>query len=151
MSWKPRQFPLAIDRLLGRCVETPNGCWQYTGPTDRKGYVRLRRGDRQPGKVFGHRLTWEFFRGPIPDGLSFDHLCENTSCVNPWHGDLVPILVNIRRATRGTAVANRAKTHCPQGHAYTPDNLVASGRGRVCRACRNETNKRYRLRKKAAA
>jgi hypothetical protein len=31
----------------------------------------------------------------------------------------------------------RGKTHCPRGHAYTPENTItgAPGQGRKCRAC----------------
>ena len=36
------------------------------------------------------------------------------------------------------AAQQRAKTHCPQGHAYTPENTVYNNRGfRQCRACKN--------------
>jgi len=139
----------AIDRLLKRVVvDDESGCWVYQGQRC-AGYARLR--DDSGRKVFGHRLAWEHFRGPIPDGLTFDHLCENRPCVNPGHGELVSLLENVQRATKGMGVANRAKTHCPQGHPYTVGNLVASAPGRVCRECRNETNRRYRQRKAAQA
>lgn len=146
--WASRTYPPAIDRILARCEEH-DGCWVYQGPTDRKGYVRLR--ENGGGKVFGHRATYEFFIGAIPDGMTFDHLCENTSCVNPWHGDLVPSLVNIRRASRGMAATNRNKTACPKGHPLTGDNLVPSAPGRICRECRKETNRRYRARRAGKA
>lgn len=143
------RFPAALERLLSRCVEVAD-CWIYTWPTDNKGYSRL-RGDEK-AKVFGHRFAWRELRGEIPDGLTYDHLCQNPPCVNPWHGDLVPDLVNIRRATRGMGYVNRSKTHCPASHPLIEGNLVASIPGRrICRICRNETNRRYRARKKAVA
>jgi hypothetical protein len=39
------------------------------------------------------------------------------------------------------------KTHCPQGHPYSGDNLyIQPGSGsRMCKACRYESAKRYRL------
>lgn len=138
-----RTFPSPIDRLLSKCVEV-DGCWHYTGRTERKGYARIRgEGGR---KMYGHRIAYEFFVGEIPEGLSYDHLCENTSCPNPWHGELVPIGVNIRRASRGMGAVNRQKTHCPKGHPLEGDNLVRSAPGRICRTCRNEANRRYRAR-----
>ncbi|HHX48340.1 MAG TPA: hypothetical protein GX718_13405 [Brevibacterium sp.] len=132
-----------------RCIETESGCWEYQGSLT-NGYARL-RGDGGRRKVFGHRLAWESLRGPIPEELTYDHLCQNRACVNPWHGELVPMLTNIRRATRGMAHLNRHKQACPQGHPLESDNLVRSAKGRICRTCRNETNKRYRSRKKMEA
>jgi hypothetical protein len=41
-----------------------------------------------------------------------------------------------RRPQRGPA---RERTHCPQGHEYTPENTYVSARGwRYCRACNRE-------------
>lgn len=49
-----------------------------------------------------------------------------------------------RQADRTTgrpnaAALNRAKTHCPQGHPYSGDNLYVhpDGRHRACRTCRS--------------
>lgn len=140
----------AIERLLSRCVEI-DGCWVYQGPLDHKGYSRLRaEGGR---KAFGHRVTWEFFFGPIPAGLTFDHLCRRKACVNPWHGDLVPSLVNSLRSPANIGALNAAKSHCPAGHPLSGDNLrfASNGRGRVCRTCRAESSRSYRLRLKASA
>lgn len=149
------RYPSPIDRLLARSVEDDD-CWTYTGPTNASGYSRLRVGDGR--KAFGHRVSYEFFIGPIPDGLTFDHLCRNTSCVNPWHGDLVPLEINSLRQIAGTGFENRNKTHCPIGHPLSGENLrFASGNaegapnGRVCRTCRAESCRRYRMKHQQVA
>lgn len=36
--------------------------------------------------------------GEIPGGLTIDHLCANTLCVNPWHMEVVTRRVNTLRA-----------------------------------------------------
>jgi len=144
-----RLYLRPVDRLLERCIDD-NGCWLYQGATDHAGYVRTRvRGSKR----FGHRITWEHFVGPWPDGLTFDHLCRRKNCLNPWHGDPVPSLVNSRRSPDNIAVRNAAKTHCPQGHPLSGDNLrfASQGSGRVCRTCRAESSRTYRLRKKESA
>lgn len=44
--------------------------------------------------------------------------------------------------------ANRAKTHCPQGHPYDDENTYTTERGtRACRACRRVAGQRSKLAK----
>lgn len=39
------------------------------------------------------------------------------------------------------------KTHCPQSHPYSGENLIINSKGRrECRVCKNESNRRYRER-----
>lgn len=81
-----------------------------------------------------HRWAYEQMIGPIPDGLHLDHLCRNTKCVNPWHLDPVTPKVNAERGERPM------RTHCPQGHPYSGENLYryTDKRGytrRYCRTC----------------
>lgn len=60
----------------------PNGCWIWTGSKLPKGYGRARfRGIHKAT----HRLSWECFHGPIPNGLCVCHSCHTPSCVNPDH------------------------------------------------------------------
>ena len=40
------------------------------------------------------------------------------------------------------------KTHCPQGHEYTPDNIYRRGKWRHCKTC---VKARVAARRKAAA
>lgn len=88
--------------------------------------------------VQAHRAAWEEQIGPIPEALVLDHLCRVKNCVNVLHLEPVTSAENTRRGdagkVRGAQMA--AKTHCPQGHEYTPNNLRASKEGwRLCKAC----------------
>ena len=115
-----------LDRLLARCVD--RGCWLFTGGVDGQGYPQVKAGKRV---LIGHRLTYEEFIGPIPDGLTLDHLCEVKRCVNPWHMDPVPRGVNTNRFSGSNAL----KTHCRRNHEYTEENTYRSGGKRRCRTC----------------
>lgn len=79
---------------LRRYVQDENGCWNYTGSINRRGYGQIRQ-------TTAHRFFWTELRGPIPAGLHIDHLCCNTRCVNPEHLEPVfPEENNIRAALR---------------------------------------------------
>lgn len=117
-----------LDRFFRRVTQTEDGCWQWTGALT-KGYGRFQAPDRQ---VVAHRWLYEQMVGPIPEGLTLDHLCNNTACVNVLeHLDPVPIKVNVRRGPRH----NTNKTHCPRGHAYDDVNTRHYRGRRYCRAC----------------
>lgn len=90
--------------------------------------------------IRAHRYAYTLAYGPIPDGLVIDHVrasgCVSTLCVAPLHLEAVTHAENIRRGETGARLA--AKTHCPQGHPYSGDNLyIRPGGGRVCRECKN--------------
>jgi hypothetical protein len=94
--------------------------------------------------VYAHRLLYERHVGPIPAGLSPDHLCQNPACCNPDHLEPVTHAENLRRTrTRRSA--------CRNGHPRTPDNIYIAPDGEwQCRDC-NRARKRTRLQQEAAA
>ncbi|WP_327421883.1 HNH endonuclease [Streptomyces sp. NBC_01230] len=73
-------------------------CWVWTGATNDQGYGHLHIGGKGGSKLGAHRVSYELSVGPIPDGLEIDHLCRNTSCVNPQHLEPVTTQENNRRA-----------------------------------------------------
>lgn len=117
----------------------PNGCWLWTAARQSSnGYGRF--GISRGIVRFAHRVVWEMERGPIPDGYEIDHLCRNTSCVNPDHLEPVPPRTNKRRSLSWAGI-NARKTHCPKGHEYTAANTVVSKRGeRSCRRCSTDAS-----------
>jgi hypothetical protein len=131
-----------------------NGCWEWTGARSSGGYgsVGLWDGRRVIGKK-AHRLAFESFRGAILPGLTIDHLCRFTSCVNPMHLDAVPHRVNILRG-QGIAARNLAKTHCVRGHARWRSRLNRRGRyvQRFCIDCHTlrERERRQRAQSRRA-
>lgn len=77
-------------------VDKGVGCWEWTRSLTTAGYGNLRLPDGRYG--YAHRMSWELSRGPIPDGLTIDHLCRNRKCVNPEHLEPVTQAENNRRA-----------------------------------------------------
>ncbi len=90
--------PDPIDRFFAKIVELPNGCWQWQGQI-KKGYGYFHVGKGRD--MLAHRYAYELLVDKIPAGLQTDHLCLNTSCVNPDHLEMVTQQENLRRGYHG--------------------------------------------------
>jgi len=137
----PRFDPVDV-RFWRYVKELPNGCWQWQGALSR-GYGRFTIAQRPTVCVGAHRFAFELLRRPIPAGLTIDHLCKNTACVNPNHMEVVTQSVNSKRA-------NPLLPHCKYGHPYDAQNTYAypawsarAGR-RKCRTCAAALMRRLR-------
>lgn len=122
-------------------------CWQWTGALTAAGYGQISAGGAAVNgakKYAVHRLVYETLVGPVPPGLSLDHLCRNRACCRPEHLDPVTPQENALRGV-GPAAIRAAKTHCPQGHEYSDENTYRDKKNRrYCRTCLAATNRRLR-------
>lgn len=80
--------------LLSRSVKVGD-CLEWQGYLDKKGYGRC---GPVNGEVLTHRVSYQEFVGPIPDGLHVLHSCDNARCINPEH---------LRAGTNDDNVADR--------------------------------------------
>lgn len=117
-------------------------CWVWTG-AKHKGYGQftLRWFKNTEGKwrcqtVRAHRFAYELIEGPIPEGLTIEHECQNKACIRPGPGHCIPM-------TRGeNSRRGNTRTICKAGlHEMTGNNVIrrpsrpaTSGE---CRACAN--------------
>jgi hypothetical protein len=134
-------------------VDRSGECWLWTAYTDPLGYGRFAvRPDGKRRTLLAHRFAYEQVVGPIPRGLTIDHLCRNPSCVNPKHLEPVPIAENLRRG-EGVCAQNSRKTHCKHGHEFTPENTYvrAERNGRECRECLRKASREWHRRRAVAA
>ena len=147
------RFLPKVDRSGG-----PTACWTFSGWKDRHGYgvIADPRHAWQVGgapEVLAHRLAYEYFVGPIADGLVIDHLCRNTSCVNPSHLEPVTPRENTLRGF-GPAATNARRQFCINGHPFDEQNTYRrvwrNGQiKRACRECGRKAVARYEARKAA--
>jgi hypothetical protein len=136
------------DRVID-FIEDENGCWIWQRAISKNGYAQQVRDGRQQGV---HRLFYEDFIGPIPDGLQLDHLCRVRACVNPGHLEPVTCGENLRRSPLTLAGQNAVKTHCAKGHPFDEANTYITAKGnRQCRRCQRETMRAKRIAERAAA
>lgn len=148
----PKRKPLA-ERFwikVGRC--SADECWPWLGARQPNGYGKMGSGGSHGRTLLAHRVSYELNVGPIPDGLTIDHLCRNPACVNPAHMEVVTGAENILRG-ESAAARNSRKTHCPAGHPYDEENTLLhrlrTGKyGRECRECNKlRCRDRYQKRK----
>lgn len=127
--------PQLISPRLVKVQPGPDGCWLWIGYTDKDGYGRS-------GPHFVHRTAYRLHVGPIPDGMTIDHLCRVRNCCNPAHLEAVTTREN---TFRGETFARHkaAQTHCVRGHVFDEKNTgikypPSHPNGmRFCRECNN--------------
>ena len=94
--------------------ELNTGCWIWMLADDGGGYGLL----QVKGKSLkAHRLQWERFNGPIPEGMRVCHHCDVRCCVNPDHLFLCTHRENMEDAAR--------KGRIPRGEKAVHSKLTA--------------------------
>lgn len=82
MAGKPQPIEFRLSRLIDRT--SPDECWLWRGYRNKKGYGRFR--ETHAGlQVMAHRFIYERYVGPIPEGISVLHRCDNPPCCNQGH------------------------------------------------------------------
>lgn len=115
-------------------VRKTDSCWLWMGARaggKNKDYGYFRVGKKL---AYSHRVSFRIYNGPIPEGFNIDHLCKNTLCVNPKHLEAVSQRENLLRGNTRNAI-NARKTHCLNGHEFTPENTYWHGSSRTKRGC----------------
>lgn len=138
------QRPTVEERFWAKVdVRGPDECWPWTAGLFYTGYGQFQLDGR--ARV-AHSIAYELSDGEIPEGLVMDHVCHNADegcaggwscphrrCCNPAHLEAVTPAVN---NARGRGGGYKPRSHCPQGHPYSGDNLRLKPNGdRYCREC----------------
>lgn len=139
-----------IDRIADKFL-VGDHCWPWIASLDMGGYGQINAGGAKTMMLAAHRVVYEMLKGPIPEGMVIDHLCRNRACVRPDHMEVVTHRTNILRGT-GQSARNAKKTHCKNGHEFTPENTYSgiSRNGNPYRHCRTCTLAYQKVRYRAA-
>ena len=72
----------AIANLENYMPITESGCHVYLGTVKNSGYANI----KIEGKTYRlHRVSYEFYKGIIPENLLVRHTCDIKCCINPAH------------------------------------------------------------------
>lgn len=120
-------------------IDPVTGCWNWTAARGDHGYGTIGEtvAPMKRKTLLAHRLSYEMHKGPIPEGLVVDHICNNRGCVNPDHLQAITNLENINRSP-SPEVQRRLANRCIRGHDLTDPEILYirpdTGR-RQCKAC----------------
>lgn len=133
------------ERVLARfwsnvTIGTDDCCWPWKLSIGSHGYGQVGWWDntlRRSAMTTAHRVAWLASVGPIPEGMTVDHLCHQRRCCNPAHLRLLSNVENARDNSQGR------KMSCPAGHTYDLGNTYVNPRGhRFCRQCVTDRRRR---------
>lgn len=112
-------------------------CWETTYSIGTHGYGQVGWWENGRSRVTtAHRAAWTYHNGPIPEGMTIDHICRNRKCVNPSH---LQLLTNLQNAISNSPDYN--PEYCKNGHRRR-DKDIGSGQG--CQECKNEYMRKKR-------
>lgn len=104
---KPRGLHSKLAEIMAEVGRVPKRqCLAWHNTKTRGGYGVIR--------ILGvahyvHRVAYEMVKGPIPNGMTIDHLCRNRACFNPDHMEPVTRGENCRRGARAKINAATAE------------------------------------------
>jgi len=104
-------WPTLRERFENNIYYGIDGCWHWIGNFGKKDYGQITKGNTT---LRAHRVSYEFYKGPITDGLHVLHTCDNPSCVNPDH-----LFLGTNRDNVNDRIAKGR-----QGHKLKPNDVI---------------------------
>jgi hypothetical protein len=139
MDIPERIFP----RVMTRYEVADDGCWNTTYSLGSHGYGQVGWQDGPNIRMtVVHRVSWIARNGPIPDGMTVDHICKNKKCINPDH---LRLLTRSENARRG-ADKDFPLGQCSRGHGDEWFQVRDHTGKKGCVLCLRASRARYEAR-----
>lgn len=145
MVYRSKKYPAihkpatieAIEKFAKSFTIHSSGCWTWNNYISPAGYGYFHF---KSGQARAHRWFYQAFHNvTLAAKDTCDHLCNNRTCVNPKHIEIVDSRTNNNRSNSPSALNSR-KTHCKNGHEFTKENtyIKPNKTERNCRTCAHE-------------
>lgn len=161
-----RRRPTPVERFWSKVDQrSPDECWPWTDVPNSVGYGVFHLDGRRVG---AHRIAFMLANDlPLDTVNTVDHTCHNQSgcaggprcphrlCCNPAHLENTTSGLNTLRGESPSAKHAR-KTHCVNGHEFTPENTYVyvwrrtQRPRRMCRQCMHDRDLAKRQQKESA-
>jgi HNH endonuclease len=121
LGWSKKKRPRRYDSLEHQlmhnvCIDPNSGCWLWTLALNNGGYGFISFTDSaevRHDNELAHRMSYQEFKGPIPEGKDVAHTCDCTYCINPAHlWDATPAENTQDSIAKGRYVFNAGLYHC---------------------------------------
>lgn len=137
-DFKTRRKGKPFETHLAECRRSSEECWLWPVPASAGYGMAFYNG----GTVYAHRAVYDYLVGPIPAGLTLDHLCRVRNCVNPAHLEPCTLRENILRSDgRGAMNARKETCHC--GRPFDVSRKIGNREERACSKCSVEHTKAW--------
>lgn len=127
---------LAATERFWAQVEHTDSCWLWRGSRNSMGHGRMFDKTIYAYRL-AHRLSFEAFKGAIPEGLIVMHSCDVPACVNPDHLSVGTHGDNARdrnQKGRGVRLSGEANPASKLTTAQVLDAIARRGRGETLRS-----------------
>jgi len=127
-------------------TQNNNQCVLWTGQQNHSGYALF----RYPNTVLNfkdwkaHRLSYFWFKGPIPKDNHIHHLCGQKLCVNPKHLEAMHKEIH-QKLSHLEKTRKYCPLFCSEGHQYTSNNIYVQKCSKypdynyiLCKTCRKK-------------